>query len=1394
MAFLGMDIGSISVKLAIVSTDGLLLAQEYRRHHGRPQQTALHMLEQALALHPEVDNIGFTGSGGKTLADLLDAPFENEVVAQARAASHLTPQVRAIIEIGGEDSRLILLEDGTPGETVAIRDFAMNSLCAAGCGSFLDQQATRLGVNIEEEFGALALASLRPARVAGRCSVFAKTDMIHLQQKATPVSDIVAGLCYAFARNFISVLARGKDILAPVAFHGGVALNAGMERAFRELLELSPDEFLTPAHAATAGAVGAALHARQIGARLTPVCLTPLHEALLAPRNAQNAQQPLPNPGSPPGSHLYSPPTAVPINAFLGVDVGSISTNVVLMDEEKRVLAKQYLMTAGRPIEAVRQGLEAVGAEWAERVTIRGVCTTGSGRYLIGDFIGADLVKNEITAQARAAAEIDPRVDTIFEIGGQDSKYISLQDGAIVDFEMNKVCAAGTGSFLEEQAERLGVSIKGEFAQLALSASQPVRLGDRCTVFIESDLVGHQSAGASTAELSAGLAYSIVHNYLNRVVQGRRIGEHIFFQGGTAFNRAVVAAFQQVTGKPITVPEHHEVTGAIGCALMAREAARDGVASTFKGWDVSRREYSLDAFECKACANHCEINRVLVTGETPLCYGGRCEKYENRRSGGENLPDLFAQRQALLTSDYTPGERRGDGVLIGIPNTLHFSEYLPFWLAFFRTLDVPLLLSGATTKTLIEQGAEATLAEFCFPVKVAHGHAQQLIEQGATHLFLPNIQQLPRLHAGYRESVSCPYVQSLPYTLRAALTPELFGVEILAPVIDLSGYSAREAKSLTLQLNGLGVSRQQVEQALRAGYAAQADYAQALATIGAQVLAQLAPDDKAVVIVSRPYNGCDTGLNLELPRHFRELGVLPIPMDMLPVDSVDLSAEFPDLTWRYGQKILAAAEIIRRDSRLAAVYLTNFSCGPDSFLLQFFQARMGGKVFLQIEVDEHSSDVGALTRCEAFIDSLRKMSTHTGVDSQFRTVEYHTDIRRTIYIPGMCDPAHAVAAALRSEGVPSQVLPASDAESLALAKQYITGKECFPCLTTTGDMIRLLRQPHINPAETAFFMPTAGGGCRFGYYNRLQRQVLDGLGYEDVPIFSPNQNDGLYTSLGLRGGDKFVRRAWQGIIAIELLQKALHWVRPRALEPEAAEVLYDRNLNALIAAIETGTDLLPLMRIARQQFAALSTRDVALPWIGLLGEIYVRHHQFSNADLIRRMERLGAHVWLAPFGEWLYYMNILQREDAGKAGKWGEVLQVRMIDRVMKSDDQRLSAVWEGFIPNLHQPSIESLLQLGARYIDPAFRGEAVLGLGTACDFHQRGLAGIINVMPFTCMPGTITAGIFKRFQQDHDGMPVLNLSYDGQGEGNLPIRLEAFAQQCANYHRRRAGVTAEVR
>jgi predicted CoA-substrate-specific enzyme activase len=1398
----GLDVGSVSANTVLIDEEKNVVEEHYTRTKGQPLETVLRILTETLSRVPleRIRSVSVTGTAGKLIAELLGAEFVNEIIAQGKATTYFYPQVRTIIEMGGEDSKLILVESDPASRDYKILDFSMNTICAAGTGSFLDQQANRLHLTIEE-FSELALKSKTPPRIAGRCSVFAKTDMIHLQQGATPDYDIVAGLCYALARNFKSNIGKGKPFIRPVSFQGGVSANAGMRKAFFDVLELQEEEFIIPKHFASMGAIGAAFLTMENGTsakkfqgldRLREYINRPAPpevslEPLILSENHQKESgwQPL---------RQASPEKRIP--AFLGIDVGSISTNVVVIDQNKKVLSKRYLMTAGRPIEAIRQGLREVGEEVGHLVEIKGVGTTGSGRYLTGDFVGADVIRNEITAQATAAVHIDPKVDTIFEIGGQDSKYISLEKGAIVDFEMNKVCAAGTGSFLEEQAEKLGLSIKNEFGNLALSSRSPVSLGERCTVFMESDLVHHQQRGGKRDNLVAGLSYSIVLNYLNKVVGDKRIGDNIFFQGGTAFNKGVVAAFEKVTGKKITVPEHNEVTGAIGCALLAMEENQSG-KSNFKGWDLSDRPYELTSFECKECPNHCEIRRVTVKGEKPLFYGSRCEKYDvdRTRVRRDDLPDLFAEREKALMASYVEEKPLAqDAPTIGIPRLLHFHELMPFWRTFFSSLGFRVVFSERTNKRLIHKGVEKIVAETCFPIKVAHGHLLDLIDKGVDTIFLPSVINMPLSHPSLDRSFACPYVQAFPYAIQSAIDFKSQGVKVLTPIVHFGWESKNLERALVKMCRELGKDADEVREAIEKARAAQDSFYASLKRRGKEVQQNLKKGDRAMVIISRPYNGCDPGVNLGLPQKLRDLGVTAIPMDCLALDEVDLVDDWQDMYWKYGQKIYSAAHIVRDDPRLHAIYITNFACGPDSFILHFFKEKMRGKPYLQIEVDEHSADVGAITRLEAFLDSLKNIQDgRVQEERKAKTIVLTKDANhRKVYVPYMAEQAYALVGAFQACGIDSTLTPRSNAETISWGRKHTSGKECYPCILTTGDMVRVVKSSDFDRKRVAFFMPSGNGPCRFGQYHRLHRLILDDLGYPDVPIYSPTQDEHLYRDLGMLG-KHFTRLAWQGTVAIDLLDKRLRETRPYEAHAGEAEMVFNQYLKKAYEGVRDSKDdpnkclegLVHTLREARRSFDQIELiNPVSKPRIGIVGEIYIRSNPFSNEFIVRELERLGAEVWLPPISEWFLYLNFTSRRYSLQNRRYAYYWRTYITELVQRLDEHKLDHVFKGSLLNHPEPSIGKTLREARPYLDDSFEGEAVLSVGKCDDYVRKGVSGLVNVMPFTCMPGTIVGAVMKRYREDHNNIPFLNMAYDGQEETNTLTRLEAFMHQARQYQR----------
>ncbi len=1388
--YLGIDVASVSVDVAIIDAESLEIVEaDYLRHHGRPMQVAAASISELTEKYgpDKLRGMAATGSGGRVVAEVLGVGFVNEVVAQAAATMRLYPQVNTVIEIGGDDSKLIFLKPPDAEGRREIGDFAMNTLCAAGTGSFLDKQASRLGLSIEE-FGELGAQVEDPPRVAGRCSVFAKSDMIHLQQKGTPTRDIVAGVCHALIRNFRSTVAAAAELKPPISFQGGVAANPGIIKAMRKVLELAEDQLVIPEHFGCMGAIGAVLKAVETGDMAMPQ-LGKLAE--LAAYEEISDRAPLPrlviekSVIMPSEVHRPQVPPGARIPAYLGVDVGSISTNLAVVDEQGRLLSKCYLMTAGEPIDAVRRGLKVIGDELGDIVEVRGVCTTGSGRYLTGDFVGADVVKNEITAHARGALAIDPEVDTVFEIGGQDSKYISLRNGHVVDFAMNKVCAAGTGSFLEEQAEKLGISIEEEFADLALASESPRDLGERCTVFMETEMIKHQAAGATTGELVSGLAYSIVKNYLNQVVGKKRVGERIFFQGGTAFNDAVVAAFEKTTGKPITVPPHKEVLGAIGCAIIALENDT-GQGSKFGGFDLSNRSYEVETFTCKDCPNHCEINKVMIEGREPLFYGSRCGKYDvKKKQQKSDLPDLFAEREKMLLHSYAGEPDIGeDAPRVGVPRALLFHDLYPFWHAFLSELGCNIVLSDRTNKKIIHEGAERSVAETCFPVKIALGHIYNLVrDKGVEYLFLPSVINLKKKAAGMTDSFVCPYSQSLAYTTPAAIDYEAYGVEVLSPRVYFQYGHKHRMRAFAELAEKLGKSKADLSRALKAGQEALDRFQEAARARGKQALAELPVDSYALVIVSRSYNGCDPGANLELPQKLREMGVLSIPMDFLPLDEVELRGDWWNMYWGYGQNILSAAEVVAENRQLYALYITNFGCGPDSFITQFFQERLGGKPCLIIEVDEHSADAGMITRCEAFLDSIASTrGSEFNPGREFHPLGIERAKDRIILIPNMSSHAYALSAAIKSCGMRAEVLPEPDEETLEYGRQHTVGKECFPCVVTTGDMVKFVSQNGFDPDKYAFFMGGSGGPCRFGQYNALQRMVLDDLGYPDVPIYAPNQASGFFKDLKIVGA-KFLRNAWRGMVAMDMIEKARLEIRPYEVNPGETEKVFVQFRDELEAVIASDENVLPVLQRAAARFGEVEVdRSEQRPIIGVTGEFYVRSNTFSNQNVIEQIEALGGEVWIAPVFEWFLYRNIRRDMRARLDSNWLLRLENALMDKVMRKNEHALAKPFAELLRNAYEPTSAEVLEMASPYIHRSLEGEAVMTIGKAVDFANKGLSGIVTIMPFTCMPGTMSHAIMRLVREDEGGIPTLNMVYDGSEQGTALTRLEAFMYSAREY------------
>jgi len=994
----GVDIGSVSINCIIVDQNRrVALETPYLRHFGLIYEETRKLLEDIrkwaeIEKSGAIRSVSFTGVHGELLAEKLAAHYEVETISQVLGANLVVPGVRSIISVGGQDAAVFQLTHNN-GQW-HLESFNINGPCASGTGSFIDQQAERLAQSIYgpdfsmdqdklqqtlNDFIELGLKSTYPAPVACRCTVFTKSDMIHLQNKGESLPNIIAGLHYGNAANYMSTIVANRELLDPIIFIGGMASNRLQVKAFQHYF---PSLTVPPYHASL-GALGVALQAGEQGRRneidTARLARVDAHATYSFPR-ASRLELVHTEFSSDNSLGAWTKKKGKPVEAYLGVDIGSTTTKYALISEQGQILHKCYVPTMGKPIEVTQKLLRTLQGEVAKKIKLMAIATTGSGRNVVGDFLTADLVIDEITAHARGAIEIDPEVDTIFEIGGQDSKYIMIEKTHPLDFDMNKVCAAGTGSFLHELANKMKINIVEEFQNIALSSEAPIHLAERCTVFMESDLVSYLQKGGDRRDLIAGLCYAIVYNYLNRVVEKRAVGKRVMFLGGPSLNKGIVAAFERVLDRPVLVPKHREVMGAFGAALSVRELFKK------KGMEYTRRDLDqlaamkVDFTESvchadKKCHNECKL-KVYSFGERKSVWGGDCGRYETRAEGGREQ-DYFQLRQSIFDSALSDAGNllteaeagREAKPVIGIPLALHSLEWGVFWAHLFSELGFPVLLSPRTTNKLAFLGVESVVSEVCFPMKVFHGHVRYLLDR-AEYLFLPNVINTPvpeEDEIGY----FCPLVQASQYMSRSALN--IPAGRLIRPTLFLRENTENLVHAFDEALpRGLSPGKAELERAISKAWARQMQFRGTLIDTGREILDRIDPSQPVWIVTGRPYNLYDERLNLQLGKQLSKLGIKAFPMDLVYSDSEDMS-DFKRMYWGLGARIIRTAKRIMRTPNWYGVHLTNFSCGADSFIEHFYRHLLREKPSLILELDEHSAVAGLLTRVEAYRNVVKNL-------------------------------------------------------------------------------------------------------------------------------------------------------------------------------------------------------------------------------------------------------------------------------------------------------------------------------------------------------------------------------------------------------------------------------------
>ena len=1357
----GIDMGSVAIKAVLMDGDGVV-----RRHVVEPvvgsMEDALERLVKATfdGVTGAVA-VGVTGGGKDRFASFSAAHMETDLLATARAVSHLHPEARGVIEVGGHQSKWIRI-----GENQCLESFALNEECAAGSGAFLEQQAGRLKMDIET-LSASAMESERAASIAGRCAVFAKSDMIHLQQKGTPMGEITFGLCMALARNFRATLLRGSVLALPAVLVGGGALSQGLRRAFREVFDLDDEQLIDIQEPRYLAAVGVAMAAAKAGRRCrVQDVLTWLEEDGGRGKRAGVLDLRLLDPGGVQRDEPVIAPVQE-VSAYLGVDVGSVSTDFCLLSPDGEVLDGIYLRTRGDPVGVIREGLGIVRERTRGHLRVLGVGTTGSGRHLAGSLLASDVVKNEITCQLIGARHVLPEVDTILEIGGQDSKFVSVRNGRISEFVMNKICAAGTGSFLEEQGEALGISVFNEFETRAMAADAPAALGSQCTVFMDSEVVAARQRGVPLNDILAGLAISVAKNYLDRVVAGRTIGDHVVFQGGVASNRAVVAAFEALLGKKVAVHPFNRLSGAIGAAVAARDEL-GGRTTTFRGLDAVETA-RVETFECRACSNLCQVSRIRVEGQTSF-FGDVCERFSAREAEtrGAELPDLTHEVEERLES-YAGGEAWLGTA--GIPRASMMYDLFPFWATFLRTVGFRVYLPGPSTGAVLEASVEKLTAETCLPMKLIYGHVASLLESAAPHVdfvFLPAIQDIPDCQD--KVSYLCPFEESAGF-----MVGNFDASRIVAPAIHLAGSRDRIAKELEGALSHWAVPLNDIREALEVATKAQQEYEDGLLRRGADVLS--GNFKRAMVLLGKPYNITDPFENLNISAHIRRLGFLAIPQQMIPVERVNLDEMGVTFPWRYNRSQLQALFSLLEDERLFPVLISNFGCGPDAFAHKYMEKAGRSRPMLFLEFDEHRGEAGLITRLEAFIDEI---GVHARKQEQTR-VNFPKDAEtageryqgRRILLPDFGAQVYAYQGALRSAGLDAVILPPPDAQTILAGEEVSSGKECHPYVLLAGDLIKHLDNGTIGPGDVYFF-PGTEIPCLMHQYASSIRMELERRGIKEIEILNPNSAAHVDV-LGFSG----LMRLGRGLLAMDLLSRLHCQMRPYVARPKDLDERFARasTLVADFLAVDRLGDALSWLGKELDRFP--TDRSRPRPLVGVAGDIYTRVHPFGNRGLFHRLEDLGLEVWPAPYLTDNVFFGWGRDVDWGlDEGRYVEAAGSALMS--LRGDWESLRVRYQlgRRVERFSEPGYKEVLELAKPYIDRNANETVLLNVAKMVDFANRGAHGVINAISSHCMLGTVSASIIDRIRDDHDQMPMLTLVFSATESATMETRLEAFAHQ----------------
>jgi len=1405
-------------------------------HEGDPKRTLLRAIK-SLDLNT-FDRIVATGRRFRSFVNLTSIPEPEAVEYAYRFIKPDNIFCPAVVSAGGETFMVYVLN-----RFGQISNVLTGNKCASGTGEFFLQQLRRMDVSLEE--ASQWAATTEPYPVSGRCSVFCKSDCTHATNKGVPKSKVAAGLCQMMANKILELLKKveRKNIMVT----GGTARNHMMIERLNENIPglIVPEEapYFEALGAAlwgleheTNGFVGtSALFSSEAGSFDT---LPPLQDFshMVEFKRIEKGE-------------IRSGDTCI-----LGLDVGSTTTKAVLLRKsDDALIASVYLRTNGDPVGASRRCYRAILDQIKKRVhpseiSIEGLGVCGSGRQIAGLHALTDSVINEIVAHAAAAVYFDPHVDTIFEIGGQDAKYTYITNAVASDYAMNEACSAGTGSFLEESAyETLGVAME-DIADIALKGKNPPNFNDQCAAFITSDIKNAIHEGVEHENIVAGLVYSICMNYSNRVKGNRPVGEKVFMQGGVCYNRAIPLAMASLVGKPIIVPPEPGLMGAYGVALVVKERIEKGLLRK-QHFDLevllNRQVKHGKSFVCKGgkekCDRRCEIAMIELEG-TLYPFGGACNRYYNLRHNIKydvKQLDLVRVRQELVFEKY--GVQAFSGAVqdvskkkskkrIGINKSFLVNTYYPLYSTFFAELGFETVVPDGYT----QKGIDRKNAAFCYPAELAHGFFHTLVEMRnpPEYIFLPHFKALPILD-GNSSSQACPFVQGETFYLQATFRQKLNalklkGTKILAPLLDLTkGVNAAETPMVETAMQ-MGVKRKAAVFAFEAAVQRQLECMAEMGQTGKRILQQLEADPKqtAVVIFARPYSGFVEEGHMGIPHKLASRGVLVIPFDFLLSDHEKSKRH---MYWGMGQRILQVARRIKNHPQLFGALITNFSCGPDSFIIGYFRDIMGRKPSLTLELDSHTADAGLETRIEAFLDiisayrQLVARQTATPEKRIFKPAQIKMENgipkvttssgetlpmihpRVKLLIPSMGKLAtESLAAVFRGIGFNAIAFPPSDEKILKLGRANTSCKECLPLILTTGTLLDFIHNEKKDDDILVYFMLTGSGPCRFGQYQIFMEDLVRRQEIPNVALFSLTSENS-YAGLG----NDFHLKAWWGVIVSDVMEDIRSMLLANAVDVESAIKTFNEEWELIVDKFEKGdfsqleTQLFQTTQRIRE--IPLKRPPEAVPTVSLVGEIFVRRDALSRQYLTERLAKKGFATICSPIAEWALYTDYLV--DKGlvdyKMSK-RELLTFFIKKRYMARYKKRIKSILAGSGLIHSEPlNIRSIINNASPYLSINLTGEAILTVGSALTEIASHTCGVIAIGPFGCMPNRMSEALLSEIMNrdgklatdpnnkklrsmltDIDDLPFLAIESDGSPFPQLiTAKLESFCLRAERLH-----------